>query len=82
MSKELCPNCSLKCIATECECVCHTQPTAFNYGLKIAHEDELEFLRIEVDKYKQTEEYNQNDPYILGYIKCLEERIKYLGAFL
>jgi hypothetical protein len=27
-----CSNCSLKCIASDCECVCHTQNGTFNYG--------------------------------------------------
>jgi hypothetical protein len=32
--KSFCSNCSFKCQATECECLCHTQNRAFNYGIK------------------------------------------------
>ena len=30
----VCRNCSFKCIASDCDCVCHTQSKAFNYGFK------------------------------------------------
>ena len=33
-TKLFCENCSLKCIASDCDCVCHTQTLGFNYGLE------------------------------------------------
>ena len=74
--KIFCNNCSLKCIASDCDCLCHTQNKAFNYGYQQGIEDEIRFLRDVYDYYSK--QVKQPDK----LIKDLSDRIVELERLL